>query len=168
MATRVYDLSAADFPTELRALALRYWAEGTVFARAREPKGVGRADALARHVAHLAAMGESSAVLRGTISAVRMAKKLQFLRPGRALSTGLSQLGRVYNSEPSQHVWGTLGRLRAMPTALRTETDVAVLALAVFSACHSLRVGEARAAISHPGWISFYDRKTKRRWIPAT
>ena len=40
-----------------------------------------------------------------------------------------------------------------------------------FSACHGLRVGEAasirRADVSQPGWVSFYDRKTKRRWIRA-
>ena len=40
-----------------------------------------RADALARHLAHLTAMGKSSAALRGTISAVGMDEKLQLLRP---------------------------------------------------------------------------------------
>ena len=58
-----------------------------------------------------------------------------------------------------------------MATAVQTDTDVAVLALAVFSACHGLRVGEAasvrRADVGQPGWVSRYDRKTKRRWIPA-
>ena len=97
-----------------------------------------RADALARH---LAAMGRSSVALRGTISAVRMAEKLQLLRPTVgpihwAIAAGA---GRAYNSEPGQQVWGTLGMLRAMATAVRTDTDLAVLALAVFSACHGLR-----------------------------
>ena len=36
MGTTIYDLWAADFVTEPRALALRRWAESTVFARARE------------------------------------------------------------------------------------------------------------------------------------
>ena len=90
-----------------------------------------RADALARHLAHLAAMGKSSAALRGTISAVRMAKKLQLLRPTVgpihwAIAAGA---GRAYNCEPGQQVWGTLGMLRAMATAVRTDTDLAVLAL---------------------------------------
>ena len=132
-----------------------------------------RADALARQVAHLAPMGKSSAALRGTISAVRMAEKLQLLRPTVgpihwAIAAGA---GRANNSEPGQQVWGTLGMLRAIATAVRTETDLAVLALAVFSACHGLRVGEAasirRVDVSQPGWVSFYARKTKRRWIPA-
>ena len=132
-----------------------------------------RADALARHLAHLAAMGKSSAALRGTISAVRMAEKLQLLRPtvGPIHWAIAADAGRAYNSEPGQQVWGTLGMLRAMATAVRTDTDLAVLALAVFSACHGLRVGEVasirRADVSQPGWVSFYDRKTKRRWIPA-
>ena len=43
VATRVYDLWAADFAVEPRALALRRWAESTVFAWARELRGVGRA-----------------------------------------------------------------------------------------------------------------------------
>ena len=132
-----------------------------------------REDALARHLAHLAAMGKSSAALRGTILAVRMAEKLQLLRPtvGPIHSAMAAGAGRAYNSEPGQQVWGTLGMLRAMATAVRTDTDLAVLALAVFGACHGLRVEEAagirRADISQPGWVSFYDRKTKRRWIPA-
>ena len=41
--TSVYDLWAAYFATEPRALALRRWAESTVFACARELRGVGRA-----------------------------------------------------------------------------------------------------------------------------
>ena len=170
VATRVYDLWAADFAAEPRALALRRWAESTVFAWARELRGVGhagllyaeqsRADALARHLAHLAATGKSSAALCGTISAVRMAKKLQLLRPTvcpihRAIAAGA---GLAYNSEPRQQVWGTLGMLRTMATAVRSETDFAVLALAVFSACHGLRVGEAasirRTDVSQPGWSS--------------
>ena len=61
--------------------------------------------------------------------------------------------------------------LRTMATAVRSETDFANLTLAIFSFCHGLRVGEAasvhRVDISQPGWISFYDCKTKRRWIPA-
>ena len=132
-----------------------------------------RADALARHLAHLAAMGKSSAALRGTISAVRMAEKLQLQRPtvGPVHWAIAAGVGRAYNSEPGQQVWGTLSMLRAMATAVRTDTDLAVLALAVFSACHGLRVGEAasirKADVSQPGWVSFYDRKTKRRWIPA-
>ena len=132
-----------------------------------------RVDALARHVAHLGAMGKSSAALRGTISAIRMAKKLQLLRPtgGRIHRAIAARAGRAYNSEPGQQVWGTLGMLRAMATAVRTDTDLAVLALAVFRPCHGLRVGEAasirKADVSQPGWVSFYDRKTKRHWIPA-
>ena len=69
MPTTVYDLWAADFATEPRALALQHWAESTVFAWARELRSVSRAgllyaeqshaDALARHVAHLAATGKS-------------------------------------------------------------------------------------------------------------
>ena len=60
-----------------------------------------RADALARHLAHPAAIGKSSAALRGTISAVRMAKKLPLLRPTVgpihwAIAAGA---GRTYNSE---------------------------------------------------------------------
>ena len=116
-----------------------------------------RADALARHLAHLAAMGKSSAALRGTISAVRMAEKLQLLRPtvGPIHWAIVAGAGRAYNSEPGQQVWGTLGMLRAMATAVRTDTDLAVLALAVFCACHGLRVGEAanirRADVSQPG-----------------
>ena len=86
MATAVYVLWAADFTTEPRALALRRWAESTVLAWARELRGVGRvgllyaeqlrADALARHLAHLEATGKCSAALRGTVSPVRMAEKL--------------------------------------------------------------------------------------------
>ena len=143
LATRVYDLWAVDFATEPRALALRRWAESTVFAWARELRGVGRAgllyaelsraDALARHPAHLAAMGKSSAALRGTISAVRMAEKLQLLRPtvGPIHWAIAARAGRAYNSEPGQQVWGTLGMPQAMATAVRTDTDLAVLALAV-------------------------------------
>ena len=69
VATTVYDSWAADFATAPRALALRRWAESTVFAWARELRGVGRAgllyveqsraDALARHLAHLAATGKA-------------------------------------------------------------------------------------------------------------
>ena len=91
VATRVYDPWAADFATEPWALALQRWAESTVFAWVRELRGVGRAgllyteqsraDALARPLVHLAATGRSSAGLRGTISAVRMAEKLQLLWP---------------------------------------------------------------------------------------
>ena len=94
MATTVYDLWdlwAADFATEPRAFALRCWAESTMFAWARELRHIGRAgllyaqqlrvDALARHLVYLAATGKSLAALRGTISAVRMAEKLQLLRP---------------------------------------------------------------------------------------
>ena len=118
LATRVYALWAADFATEPRALALRQRAESTVFAWARELRGVGRtgllyaelsrADALARHLAHLAAMGKSSAALRGTISAVRMAEKLQLLRPTVgpihwAIAAGA---GRAYHSQPGQQVKG--------------------------------------------------------------
>ena len=76
MATRVYDLWAADFAAEPRALALWRLAESTVFAWVRELRGVGRAGllhaeqspagALARHLAHLPATGKSSAALRGT------------------------------------------------------------------------------------------------------
>ena len=183
MATRAYDLRAADFVTEPRAFALRRWAESTVFAWARELRGVGRAgllyaqlsraDALARHLAHLAAMAKSSEALHSTISAVQIAEKLQMLRPTicpihQAIAAGD---GRSYNSKPGQQVWGTLGMLHAMATAVRTETDLAVLALVVLSACHGLRAGEAASVcttdVSQPGWISFYDRKTKRRWIPA-
>ena len=58
-----------------------------------------------------------------------------------------------------------------MGEAVRPETDVGVLAPAVFNVCHGPRVGDAasirRANVSQLGWISFYDRKTKRRWIPA-
>ena len=74
---------------------------------------VSRAHALARHVAHLAAMGKSSAALRGTISAVRMAEKLQLLRPMVAPIHWAIAAGarRAYNSEPGQQVWGTLGML---------------------------------------------------------
>ena len=58
-----------------------------------------------------------------------------------------------------------------MATAVRTENDVAVLALAVFSARHGLRVGEAasirRTDVSQLGWISFYDLIIQRRSIPA-
>ena len=43
----------------------------------------------------------------------------------------------------------------------------AVVALVVFSVCHSLRMGEVanirRAHISELGWLSFIDLKTKRR-----
>ena len=77
---RGYMTAVPDFANEPRALALRRWAESTVFAWAREIRGVGRAgllytellraDALARHLAHLAAMGNSSAALPSTISAV--------------------------------------------------------------------------------------------------
>ena len=51
--------------------------------------------------------------------------------------------GRVYNSEPRQQVWGTLGMHRTMATAVRSETDFAVLTLAIFTVCHDLRVREA-------------------------
>ena len=119
VATFVYDLWVADITTEPRALALRRWAESTVFAWPRELRGVGRAgllyaeqscaDALARHLAHLAATGKSSAALRGTISAIRMAEKLQLLRPTVcpiqwAIAAGA---GRAYNSEPGQRICGT-------------------------------------------------------------
>ena len=40
-----------------------------------------------------------------------------------------ARAGRAYNSEPGRRVWGTLGMLRAMATAVRTEMDLAVLAL---------------------------------------
>ena len=75
---------------------------------------------------------------------------------------------RAYNLEPGQQIWGTLGMLCTMATAVRSETDFAILALAIFNACHGLWVGEdasiRSADISLPGWASFYDRKTKRRW----
>ena len=71
VATTVYDLWAAHFATDSRALALRRWADSTVLAWARELRGVGcvgllyveqsRANALAGHLAHLAATGKSSA-----------------------------------------------------------------------------------------------------------
>ena len=68
-------------------------------------------------------------------------------------------------------MWGTLGMVQAMAMAVRTDADLAVLALAVFRACRGLRVGEAaiirRSEVSQPGWVSFHDCKTKRRWIPA-
>ena len=94
-----------------------------MFAWARELRGVdragllyaelSRAEALARHLAHLVAMGKSSAALRGTISAVRMAEKLQLLQPTVgpihwAIAAGA---GRAYNSELGQQVWGTVGML---------------------------------------------------------
>ena len=74
-----------------------------------------------------------------------MAEKLQLLRPTvypihRAIAAGA---GRAYNSEPGQQVWGTLGMLRIMATVVRSKLDLAILALAVFSVCHGLRVGEA-------------------------
>ena len=166
VATTVYDLWAADFAIEPRALALRRWAESTEFAWARELRGVdragllyaerSRADALARHLVHLAATGKSSASLRGTMLAVRMAEKLQLLQPTVwpihcAIAAGA--IG-AYNSEPGQQVWGTVGMLRTMATAVRSETNLAVLALAVFSVCHGLRVEEAasihRADVSQP------------------
>ena len=46
VATTVYDLWAADFATEPRAVALRRWAESMVFAWAWKLKGVGRAGLL--------------------------------------------------------------------------------------------------------------------------
>ena len=90
-------------------------------------------------------MGKSSAALRGTISAVQIAEKLQLLRPTVytihwAVAAGD---GQAYNSEPGQQVCGTLGMLRTMAAAVRTEADLAVLALAILSACHGPRVGEA-------------------------
>ena len=166
-ATTVYDLWAADFATEPQALALQRWAESTVLAWVRELRGIGcaglwyaeqsRADALARHLVHLVATGKSSVALWGTISAFRMAEKLQLLRPTVcpiqwAIGTGV---GRAYNSEPGQQVWGTLGMLQTMAAAVRSETDFAILTLAVFGVCHGLRVGEAatisRVNISQPG-----------------
>ena len=183
VATTIYDLRAANFATEPWALAVCRCAESTVFAWARQLRGVcragllyveqSRADALARHVVHLAATGKFSAGLWGTMSAVCMAQKLQLVRPTVcpihwAVAAGA---GRSYNSEPSQHVWGTLGMLCTMAMAVRSETDFAVLALAIFSGCHSLRVGEAasmcKTDVKQLGWITFYDRKTKRRWIWA-
>ena len=102
-----------------------------------------------------------------------MAEKLHLLR-----STGspihwafASGAGGAYNSEPGQQIWGTLGMLRTMATAIRSRTDYAILALAIFTACHSLRVAETasicRPDVSQPSWVGFYDRNTKRLWIPV-
>ena len=128
-----------------------------------------RADALARHLAHLASTGKSSAMLRGTPLVDRMAEKLLLPRPTVcpilwAITAGA---GGVYNFEPPQLVWGTLGMLGTMATAVRSKTDFAVLALTVFTVCHSLQVGDAAGIdtrdVSERGWITFYDHKTKRR-----
>ena len=113
--------------------------------------------------------------LRGTISPVRMADKLLLLRPTLCpIHWAIAaRAGWAYNSELGQQVWGTPGMLRTIIAAALSETDFAVLTLAVFSVCHGLRVGDSQAAsirtsdISQPGWISFYDRQTKRRWILA-
>ena len=103
LAMAVYDLWAADYGREPPALTLQRWAESTVFTWARELRLVGRAglldaecfraEALARHLVHLAAAGKPPAALRGTISAVRMAEKLQLCGPQLAQSTGLSPPG---------------------------------------------------------------------------
>ena len=107
-----------------------------------------RANALARNLAHLAAMRKSKAALRGTISAVLMAENLQFLRPTVcpihwALTAGA---GRAYHSERGEQVWGTLGMLRATATAVRTQTDLPVLALCL--QCLSRCAG--RGGCQHP------------------
>ena len=102
-----------------------------------------------------------------------MAKKLQLPRPTVcpihwAIAAGA---GRASNSERGQQVCGTPGKLRTMAMAVRTKTDLAVLALAVIMAYQGLRVWEAATIrttdVSHAEWISFYDRKTKRQPIPA-
>ena len=79
--------------------------------------------------------------------------------------------GPAYNSELGQQVWGTLGMLRTMTTAVHSETDFAVPALAFLSARCGLQVGEVgsirRSDVKQPRWINLYDCKTKRRWMPA-
>ena len=180
LATAVYDLWATDFATDPRALVHRRWAESTVFAWARELRGVaGLLYAEQSHVCPCTApgtLGNNGEVFSGlTVRYISscMARKLQLLRPTVcpihcAIAAGA---GWAYNSEACHQVWGTLGMLRTMATAIRSVTYFAVLALAVFSVCHGLRVGEAasmrRADVSQPSWIGFYCSKSERRWIPA-
>ena len=48
----------------------------------------------------------------------------------------------AYDTEPRQQLC-TLGVLRTMSSAVRSNTNFAVVALALLSVCHCLRVGEA-------------------------
>ena len=81
--------TAEDYGRNPRALALRRWAESTVFPWAREVRLVGqagllyaecsKAEALARYLVQMAQASRPSAALCGTISAVCTSKKLQRL-----------------------------------------------------------------------------------------
>ena len=82
-----------------------------------------------------------------------------------------ARAAKAYGTKPGQQLWGPFTMLRTMSAAVRSKTDFAMLALAVFNVCHCLRVGEAasihKANISALGWLGFYDTKTKRQWVPA-
>ena len=85
---------------------------------------------------------------------------VHLLRPmvGPILSDIVAGAGKAYDTEPGQQLWGSFTMLCTMSAAVRSETDYAVLALVVFSACHCLWVGEAagihRANINPPRWPS--------------
>ena len=100
------------------------------------------AEALARHLLRLAAVGKPPIAVRDTISAVRMAEKL--LRPMISLvhSAIAAGAGTEYGGGPRQKQWGSLAMLRTMSAAVQLETGFAVLALAIFNVCRCLPVGE--------------------------
>ena len=142
------------------------WAGGDPLCKVLQ--GGGRCTALGAQ----GATSKPPAALRSTISAVHMAEKLQLLRPtvGPMDWAIAARAAKAYGTNRGNSC-GSFTMLRTMSAAVRSETDFAMLALAVFNVCHCLRVGEAtsihRADISALGWLGFYDTKTKQRWVPA-
>ena len=94
----------------------------------------------------LTAANKPLAALRGTISVVHMTEKPSLLRPTVSpvywvIAAGA---GRAYDKEPSQQLCRSFFVvLCTMSAAVRSETNFAVLALAVFSVCHGLHVRKA-------------------------
>ena len=152
VATIIYDRWAVYFATEPRALAFQRRAKSTMFAWAQELRHVGRAallyaeqsrvDALARHLAHLIAARKPSAALRGTqYRQSAWPKSSSSYGPPYAPSIGPLRLGLV--GPTNQSLASKFGVPSACSAPVRSETDFAILTLAVFNVNHGLRAGKA-------------------------
>ena len=162
------------------ALAIRRWAEGTVFGCTGALRDLARFaahgpdiephEALSRYLVQRAAMGQQPSTLRGVISAVRMAEKLRCLPPTIRLEQWLMAKGAwVVSAAPRPtQVWAKLSTLRIMAKGIRTSWDWLVLGFAVLSFVALLRVGEAASCrprdLASRCTVSFFGNKRADDW----